>query len=97
MIRIVCRLLCSLSLCCLLTVAAQADHHESWVNMFNGKTLAGWTQKNGYATYEVIDTDGGKAIKGTTAEGSPNSFLCTVKKYGNFEFEFEVKVSDELN
>lgn len=61
--------------------------------MFNGKSLAGWTQKNGWASYEVHDG----AIKGTTAKGSPNSFLCSVKEYGDFELEFEVKVSDELN
>ena len=61
--------------------------------MCNGKTLAGWTQKNGTATYVVKDG----VITGTTSEGSPNSFLCTVKEYGDFEFEFEVKVDDGLN
>ena len=61
--------------------------------MFNGKTLAGWTQKNGYATYSVVEN----VILGTTASGSPNSFLCSVKEYGDFELEFEVKVSNELN
>jgi hypothetical protein len=61
--------------------------------MFNGKTLAGWTQKNGTATYHVVDG----TIKGTTSKGSPNSFLCSVKEYGDFELEFEVIVSDELN
>lgn len=29
--------------------------------------------------------------------GSPNSFLCSVRKYGDFEMEFEVKVHDKLN
>lgn len=75
------------------TSFALADHHEGWVNMFHGKTLAGWTQKNGYAKYEVVDG----VIKGTTAEGSPNSFLCSVTEYGDFELEFEVKVANELN
>ena len=79
--------------CFLSSSVAFGDHHEGWVNMFNGKTLAGWTQKNGYAKYEIVEN----TIKGTTAEGSPNSFLCTVKEYGDFEFEFEVKVSNELN
>src|SRR5262249_42843713 len=37
------------------------------------------------------------AIVGKTAEGSPNSFLCTVKEYGDFELKFEVKVDDALN
>ncbi len=70
-----------------------------WVNMFNGRTLAGWTQKNGWATYKVQPAEGDNpaVIVGTTAKGSPNSFLCSVRRYGDFEMEFEVKVSNELN
>ena len=30
-------------------------------------------------------------------KGSPNSFLCTDKEYGDFELTFEVKVDDALN
>ena len=80
----------------LVTMAASqllADHHEGWVSMFNGKTLAGWTQKNGTATYEVVNG----TIQGTTNPGSPNSFLCSVKEYGDFELEFEILVSNQLN
>lgn len=66
---------------------------ENWVNMFDGKTLNGWTQKNGTATYRVEDG----CIVGKTSEGSPNSFLCSNKDYGDFELTFEVKVDDELN
>jgi hypothetical protein len=36
-------------------------------------------------------------IVGTTAEKSPNSFLCTTKDYGDFELQFEVKVDSALN
>ena len=64
-----------------------------WVNLFNGKNLEGWSQKNGTATYRVE----GDAIVGKTNEGSPNSFLCTDKLYGDFELKFDVKVDDELN
>lgn len=63
------------------------------VPLFDGKTLAGWTQNNGTAKYEVVDG----TIVGTTAEGSPNSFLSTEKLYGDFELEFEVKVDNALN
>ena len=73
-----------------------AKHHKSaeFKSIFNGKTLEGWTQKNGTATYVVKDG----AILGTTNEGSPNSFLCSNKLYGNFELQFEVKlINDELN
>ena len=64
-----------------------------WVNLFNGKNLKNWIQKNGTATYRIE----GDAITGKTSEGSPNSFLCTKKLYADFELEFEVKVSNELN
>ena len=64
-----------------------------WRPLFDGKTLAGWTQRNGTATYRVEDG----AIVGTTKDGSPNSFLCTDRDYSDFELRFEVKVNDRLN
>ncbi|MCG6155160.1 3-keto-disaccharide hydrolase [Rubinisphaera margarita] len=64
-----------------------------WKSLFDGKSIDGWIQKNGTATYRVEEG----AIVGKTNEGSPNSFLCTPKDYGNFELEFEVKVADQLN
>ena len=66
---------------------------EEWVNLFNGKNLDNWIQKNGTATYRIE----GDAITGKTTPGSPNSFLCTKKIYGDFELEFEVKVHNQLN
>ena len=73
-----------------------AKHHKSseLKPIFDGKTLEGWTQKNGTATYVVKD----ETILGTTKEGSPNSFLCSNKLYGDFELQFEVKlINNELN
>ena len=65
-----------------------------WVDLFDGKTLDGWTIQSGFATYRVEDG----AIVGTTAKGSPNSFLCTDKDYGDFILEFEIFLdSPELN
>ena len=75
------------------SLIAQAED-KAWAPLFNGKTLDGWIQKNGKATYRVEDG----AIVGQTAKGSPNSFLCTAEEYGDFELEFEVKLIDnELN
>lgn len=71
----------------------QAADADGWVCLFDGKTLEGWIQKNGTATYRVVD----HTIVGQTSEGSPNSFLCTEKNYGDFELEFEVRVHDKLN
>lgn len=64
-----------------------------WMDLFDGKTLNGWIQHNGFATYRVADG----AIVGRTSAGSPNSFLCTTTHFGDFELEFEVKVDDGLN
>lgn len=75
-----------------LTVVS-ASFAGEWVSLFDGKSLDKWEQRNGTATYRID----GDAITGKTSEGSPNSFLCTKKLYGNFELEFEVKVDKGLN
>jgi hypothetical protein len=72
---------------------SNAEDKQGWTPLFNGKDLSGFVQHNGTATYEVE----GDAILGKTSEGSPNSFLCTEKKYGDFDLRFEVKVDDALN
>jgi len=63
------------------------------VPLFDGKTLKGWEVCNGFADYRVQDG----AIVGTTAAGSPNSFLCTTREYGDFLLEFETKTDPALN
>lgn len=75
-----------------LICVAQAGAAD-WVQLFDGKTLRGWKQHNGTATYRVVDG----TILGETSEGSPNSFLCTTEDYGDFELEFDVRVHDKLN
>ncbi len=67
---------------------------ESWISLFDGETLSGWKPAaHGKADYKVVDG----AIQGTTADGSPNSFLASEKDYADFELEFEVLVDAELN
>ncbi|MGA1524402.1 MAG: 3-keto-disaccharide hydrolase [Planctomycetota bacterium] len=84
-------------LCFALAAALAATSlpaQDGWVSLFDGKTLSGWTQRNGTARYEVVDG----TIVGTTTKGSPNSFLCSDRFYGDFELEFDVKLhDDELN
>lgn len=89
MLRVTCL---GLALLAIGTSSSFADHH-GFVDLFNGENLDGWTQRNGTATYRVE----GDAIVGTTSEGSPNSFLCTDKEYGDFELAFEVKLDNPLN
>ena len=64
-----------------------------WKQLFNGTDLSNFTRRNGSGKFEAVDG----TIKGTTNEGSPNSFLCTNKNYQNFELTFEVKVDNRLN
>ncbi|MFK7817658.1 MAG: hypothetical protein AB8G99_02980, partial [Planctomycetaceae bacterium] len=68
------RVLCVLLSCfCTVGIAQETDKpaeptpkkmktnpgkNQGWVPMFNGRTLAGWTQKNGWATYRVQPTEG---------------------------------------
>ncbi len=73
--------------------AKKAVVDASWTPLFNGKTLDGWTQRNGTAAYWVEDS----AIVGQTTKGSPNSFLCTNRDYSDFELKFKVKVDSRLN
>jgi len=78
---------------CALSVGSLAAESDGWVTLFDGKSLQGWTQMNGTATYRVEDG----TIVGKTTEGSPNSFLCTDTAYADFELEFDVKVDAGLN
>jgi len=75
-----------------LVVAGSAVAGD-WVDLFDGKTLNGWSVHSGFAKYEVEDG----TIVGTAVKGSPNSFLCTDKQYGDFVLEFEVKCDPKLN
>ena len=73
--------------------SVKEEQPQGVVSLFDGQTLNGWVQKNGTASYSVVDG----TILGETSEGSPNSFLCTEEEYGNFELEFDVRVDPGLN
>jgi len=77
----------------LLFASALGAAESEWITLFNGKNLDGWQRRSGTAEYRVEDGN----IIGKTVAGSPNTFLCTVKEYGDFILEFEFKVSQEMN
>lgn len=74
----------------LLPLGAMA---QEWQSLFNGKSLSGWVQRNGKAKYSVENG----TIVGRTVYGTPNSFLCTKKNYGDFILEFEFRMDNSLN
>lgn len=69
------------------------NDNTPWVDLFDGKTFNGWTQLGGKAIYEIKDN----AIIGTTVGDTPNSFMTTDKKYGDFILELEYKVDSTMN
>ena len=83
-------LLLSILVLLLITTGAMAGE---WMDLFDGETLDGWSVHSGYAKYRVENG----AIVGTAVKGSPNTFLCTNKEYGDFILEFEVKCDPKLN
>lgn len=76
------------------TDTAAVSMPSGFTSLFDGETLEGWKQINGTAKYKVQDG----TIVGTTVKGSPNSFLCSNKRYDDFELQFEVNlINGELN
>jgi type 1 glutamine amidotransferase len=77
----------------LLSLIGTSAIAGGWMDLLDGETLKGWSIHSGYAKYRVEDG----AIVGTAVKGSPNTFLCTNKEYGDFILEFEVKCDPRLN
>lgn len=67
---------------------AAAD--AGWVWLFDGQTLDGWVRRGGEARFEIREGE----LVGVTVVGQPNSFLCTVADYSDFELELEFRVDD---
>jgi hypothetical protein len=73
--------------------AAAPAQSISWLPLFDGKTLNGWTQKGGQAKFRVEEGQ----IIGSTVPNTPNSFLCTTRQFTNFILDLDFKVDDGLN
>ena len=61
--------------------------------MFNGGNLDGWESYGGEAPFEVQDGE----IIGTAVINTPNTFLCTQEKQGDFILELEFLNEAPLN
>ena len=70
-----------------------AGEQNGWKSLFDGKSLKGWKKLNGTAEYMVKDG----AIIGVSRLNTPNTFLATKKKYGDFILEYEAKMDNGLN
>ncbi len=64
-----------------------------FVPLFDGKTLLGWE-----GNLEYFRIEQGAIVAGMLDKKIPNNeFLCTKKKYGDFELRLEVKLQGEGN
>jgi len=77
----------------LLSCNETKQNTPPWVDLFDGKSLQGWSQKGGKASYTLRDG----TLVGTTVSNTPNSFLCTNTVYGDFILELEYKVDSTMN
>ncbi|WP_406684690.1 DUF1080 domain-containing protein [Seonamhaeicola sp. MEBiC1930] len=64
-----------------------------WVDLFDGKTLNGWSKIGGNANYKVENG----AIVGVTVKNTPNTFLRSDNMYGDFILELDYKVDSTMN
>ncbi|WP_209332254.1 3-keto-disaccharide hydrolase [Lunatimonas salinarum] len=64
---------------------------DGWRDLFDGKTLNGWTRLDGEAEFTVENGE----IVGTAVANTPNTFLVTEEKFEDFILELEIKVEHE--
>jgi len=76
----------------LLLFVSVSSANGQWKKLVK-KDLSGWEQLNGTAPFKV---EKGVVI-GTTVTGSPNSFMCTKEKYGDFILEFDTWFDPKMN
>lgn len=62
-------------------------------NLLEVTPKGGWEKRGGEASY-IIEDD---MLIGTSVQDPRNTFLCTVKEYGDFEMILEVKVDTAMN
>lgn len=86
----------ALSLCIGLSLPSSNAKEKSeteMVSLFNGKNFDNWEKKGGVAKYRIENGE----VVGTCQKGTPNTFLCTKKHYGNFILELDYKVDSRMN
>lgn len=77
-----------------LTNCAKTEKDQTpWDNLFDGKTLNGWSIIGGDATYRVEDN----TIIGSTVRNTSNTFLRSDDLYSDFILELDYKVDPSMN
>src|SRR6056300_300275 len=77
----------------LLFSSNTSAQETSWTPLFNSKDFNNFEKLNGDAEYRI---ENGEMV-GVSKLKTPNSFMATKNKYGDFILEFDVKVDFGLN
>lgn len=77
----------------LLCAPSLAQEDAPWKMLFNGENFDGWEKLNGTAKYKIEDG----AVIGISELNTPNTFMCTKERYGDFILELEVLLEHGLN
>jgi hypothetical protein len=79
---------------CFIFLVHISGFSEGWIELFDGKSLNGWTEKTKESSFEVVDG----SIVGTMVLEKGTTFLCYDGEFRDFELEFEIHIIDpELN
>lgn len=76
-----------------LIVLVSCNSKDGQWKILSKNNLSNWEQMNGTAKYEIKKGE----IIGTTVANSPNSFLCSKEKYGDFILEFDTWFNVQMN
>ena len=69
------------------------EMNDGWRPLLLNQELSNFSKRNGKAEFYVD----GNVIVGVSKMNTPNSFLCTNEKFGDFILEFEVWADPSLN
>lgn len=75
-----------------LLLLAPLHAKEDWIQLFDGKSLEGWTAPGGGKPGE-----GWKVVDGTLHRAGAGGDLVSVREFGDFELEFEWMISAKGN
>lgn len=76
-----------------LLISTSCQREPVWENLIANDSLENWEIKTGTASYSIANG----VVTGTTKSGTPNTFLCTKKTYGDFILSYDVWVDPAIN
>ncbi len=74
-------------------ILSSCQREAIWEDLIANDSLENWEVKSGTAHYSIEDG----VVTGLTKSGTPNTFLCTKEKFGDFILSYDVWVDPAIN